>query len=429
MKVLIISCESWREDNNAGNVNTNLFENSDFEFANIYCSPGEPFNNLCKKYYQMTDRMMIDNIFRRKEIGEERYYNEWPKEISGKKDIKASSRFYKFFRRYNFSFFYLLRTIIWQLGKWNNKGFKEFIKSFEPDIIYAPCYGTKEMIDVVIAAKNVVNVPVVSYVWDDVYSLKQISFAPSYWIRRLLFRHTLKINQNIFDLMYTMTDEQKEELENELDIKLRVLKKGGNFDDACSRKVINNPVRIIYAGNLLYGRFDTLKKIVQALKKINKNEVKAKLYIYSGDVLLKKHYKYLHDGRSSEIKGCVSYDELKKIYKKMDVAIHVESFELKYRYLTRLSFSTKIIDCLESGCAILAIAWKKQAGYQYIKKNDIGICINDVADIKAILENMISDREVIEKYSACAIEYGRENHDARINRERFWDDLRSLIRK
>ena len=64
MKVLIISAEVWKNNTNGGNVLSNLFEGMDAEFAQIYCNPGIPQNFVCKKYYQMTDFMMINNLIK-----------------------------------------------------------------------------------------------------------------------------------------------------------------------------------------------------------------------------------------------------------------------------------------------------------------------------------------------------------------------------
>ena len=51
-RVLIISDESWRNEDNGGIGLTNLFGplTDEFEFAQIYCRPVKPNNDVCKKY-------------------------------------------------------------------------------------------------------------------------------------------------------------------------------------------------------------------------------------------------------------------------------------------------------------------------------------------------------------------------------------------
>ena len=69
MRVLIISEEVWQDGTNGGNVLSNIFSDTGYEFAQIYCSAGQPQNRLCKKYYQMTDSMMIKAMFRHMSVG------------------------------------------------------------------------------------------------------------------------------------------------------------------------------------------------------------------------------------------------------------------------------------------------------------------------------------------------------------------------
>ena len=55
MKILVLSYEVWNDKINGNNVTSNWFEGMEAEFANIYASPGEPYNNCCQKYYQITE--------------------------------------------------------------------------------------------------------------------------------------------------------------------------------------------------------------------------------------------------------------------------------------------------------------------------------------------------------------------------------------
>ena len=56
MKVLIISTEVWRNDQNGGNTLTWMFSGfpSDTEFAQVYCSEGNPDNTVCSNYYKLS---------------------------------------------------------------------------------------------------------------------------------------------------------------------------------------------------------------------------------------------------------------------------------------------------------------------------------------------------------------------------------------
>ena len=62
MRVLLITRECLRGDSNEGNVLINLFAGTGYELANIYCKPGLPDNDICTRYFQLTDKMALDNI-------------------------------------------------------------------------------------------------------------------------------------------------------------------------------------------------------------------------------------------------------------------------------------------------------------------------------------------------------------------------------
>ena len=79
-------------------------------------------------------------------------------------------------------------------------------------------------------------------------------------------------------------------------------------------------------------------KIADAIRELNKDDLKTDLEIYTKDVPTKKQNRLLNDGRSAIIKGAVSQEELREIYHQADVALHVESDDLKYRLATRFSF-------------------------------------------------------------------------------------------
>ena len=63
MKILVISNTPWSVDNSFGNSFSNIFEGiPDLKFANIYCRPGAPKNDLDMTYYQITEKSLIKNL-------------------------------------------------------------------------------------------------------------------------------------------------------------------------------------------------------------------------------------------------------------------------------------------------------------------------------------------------------------------------------
>ena len=129
--------------------------------------------------------------------------------------------------------------------------------------------------------------------------------------------------------------------------------------------------------------------------------------------------KLLNDGKNICIHKAVTTEELQKLYAESDIALHVESFSRKNRLETRLSFSTKIIDCLASGCAVMAIAWEEQTGLKYLKKNDAAVCITSPKEIEGTLRELVENQEKISLYARKAYNLAIANH----RREKVQDEL------
>lgn len=405
MKILIISMETWKNDTNGGNVLSNIFKGFKAEFAQIYCSTGYPDNNICKNYFQITDAMAIQNILHRTPMGREFYIGESDDNTSLSVDEKISN----IKKTGSFEFLRVAREIVWSLSNYKNSDLQKFVTDFNPDVIFAPCYGATYMLSITRYVFEITGKPIISYISDDFYSLRQCRFSPIFWINRFAVRRSVKKTWKSYSLIYTMTSEQLK-LMSKLGRPMKILCKSGKFDKNTANKGINKPIRFIYAGGLYLNRWKVLVALVNAMKMINQDGVKMILDIYTGTTLRKKAYSILNDGITSRVHSPISFKNLMEEYEKSDVALHVESFDIKNRLNVRMSFSTKIIDCLDSGCAVMAICDKKQGGFQYLKKNDAALCISRSKDIEPMLRSIVKNPEIIQEYRRKALECGKRNH-------------------
>lgn len=421
MKVLILSKEAWREDQNGGNVLSNIFSGFDAEFAQVYCTEAEPSNKVCKLYFQMTDRMMVNNILRWKAIGKIKEYEDYPKYTSPVKESFSGTK------RLNWIGVPLARELVWKLARWNNTSLKNFIKNFNPDVIFAPCYGTHYMIKLTKIAKKICDVPVISYISDDFYTNNQINYDPLFWINHFWMRWRVRQVFKLYDLVYTMTDEQKEQCERDLHANMKILRKSGLFEKSKEKTIVHDPIRFIYGGSLYINRWVTLSALAKAMREVNKDGVRMVLDIYTNYDITPEINSNLNDGITSKIHPAVSMKELNEIYANSDVALHVEGFDKKNAFGVRLSFSTKIVDCMDSGCAVMAICEEHQAGLAYLKRNDAAICLTNVNDIKPTLENILNNREILVEYQHKAFELGRKNHMEEDTRKMLENDFRTVM--
>ena len=400
MKILIVSYECWRDDTNGGNVLSNIFSGIDAEYAQIYCSGGEPSNTICKKYFQITDKM----IFKGKNIGREFQLSNDGEDVTANSAI-AKRKTITFGR----NFLSIMRGFFWNIAKWRNSKLEKFILDFQPDIIFAPCYGITHMLKLDRYVQKVAKKPMISYVSDDTYSLKRFSLSPLFWLNLFNIRRETRKTYPLYSLVYTMTNTQKEEYENYFNVPMKVLCKSGKFEKGTEKK-LDKPIKMIYAGGIYIGRWKVLAKIKKSLEVLNKDLKKAELHIFTANQLSKRQKNALHDGVNSYVHPSISFAELKRKYEESHIALHVESFGLKNRLTTRLSFSTKIMDCLESGCAVLAIGPKGQAGIEYLKENDGAICVFDSKEISKKLDDLINDDKMITEYGEKAMNLGMKNH-------------------
>ncbi|MBQ4562270.1 MAG: glycosyltransferase [Clostridia bacterium] len=403
MKILIISYESWREGNNGGNVLSNMFcAFPEADIAQIYCSGEPPQNSICRKYFQISDSMLMRGKKGRRL--EEKDYSAENTDLSEVTENNVKSKIPGFLKSASM----LAREMLWVFSDWKTKELEGFIKDFAPDIIFAPCYSFFHVSKLALYVKSIAGCPMISYISDDNYSIKQLKLYPSFFINRLITRKWIRRLFKECSLVYTMTELQKTEYEALLGRPMKVLCKSAEFEDRETE--IGDPVQIIYAGGLYLNRWKVLCKLVDALEAVNAEEIKAQLHIYSGSKLSEKAVKKLNNGRSSVMHAPVPFGELSKIYRSSDVAVHVESFDLKNRLITRLSFSTKIIDCMNSGCAVLAIGPEGQAGIAYLKDNDAAICVGDINSLPSVVQRLANDSDLIKEYSAKAIALGKRNH-------------------
>ena len=403
MKVLVLSKEVWRDDQNGGNVLSNIFSGLDAEFAQVYCSDGLPNNTLCRRYYQMTDAMMATRILKGAKPGRVLLFSDLP-------SFERSQQPYSGLKHMNLESVRLVRELGWRVAKWDEVGLREFVTGFAPDVIFAPCYGSHYMLRLTRTVWNWLQIPIISYISDDFYTNKQFRCSPVFWINHFLLRKHVREIFPLYQLVYTMTEEQMDQCERDFGANMRVLRKSGAFETERTKCEVGVPVRFVYAGGLYLNRWKTLLMLRDCLAQLNREGVVAVLDIYSGDDVKSTVKKKLDDGVNSAMHPLVSTEELRRIYGMSDIALHVESFDRKYAAATRMSFSTKIVDCLDSGCAVMAICSRDQAGFAYLKRNDAAICVAERGDLFETVKGIVENPDTLLVYQRKAFELGRRNH-------------------
>lgn len=436
LRVLLITRECLRADSNEGNVLLNLFGGQPVECANIYCKPGVPDNDLCAgRYFQLTDRMALENILHRTPMGcivaPEIAAQDSGDAAAGKSAVPAAEaenkKFYDFFRGHNWEIFHLARELLWQAADFKSGALQQFIKDFAPDIVFAPLCYSRFVLAVQRYAIRLAGVPAVTYIYDDLYSLRQLRFSPLFWLNRFALRSAIRKTLALHSFAYTMTQQQAQEYSRMLAVPMQVLRKCASVKPV--QPVPHEGVRLVYAGGIYYGRDDTLAAVADAVRILRAQGQDVRLDIYTASPLRRKTAPRLHDGDGCTVHPPVPAQQLRRIYAAADIALHVESFRKKNALVTRLSFSAKIVDCLSGGCAVLAVCPSLNAGWQYLRDEDAAVCVCDTAGVAAAVTSLVQDAALREQYRCKAAQVLQKNHEETAVRAGLLAQLTELAAK
>ena len=219
--------------------------------------------------------------------------------------------------------------------------------------------------------------------------------------------------------MFTITKTEADDTDKLFGTNSIVLTKGINYEGLkFEEKKVSNPIRMVYTGNLLIGRANSLVEISKALAKINRDKEIVVLDIYSPTILDDKTMKYLNSN-GCHFRGRVPKSEVDKIQKSADIVIFVESLEKEHRYDARLSFSTKLTDYFKNGKCIFAIGDKSIAPIIYLKENNCAVIANEYEEIENQLRKLIENPKIIQQYSRNSFECGKKNHNEKNIRNIF----------
>lgn len=424
MNVLLITDEVWNDKLYTGNVLTNWFDGMPVNLANLYLTSGTPDNPCCNRYFQITDNMMIESLLTKKTAGREFLLGK--EKFPVMKEFEDNSFFIEFLKLHPLESFRLIKDLLWTKGSINTEALNDFLQDFKPDIILSLRMASLKVLSVERLVWKLTKAPLVCFTGDDEYTLRQLRFSLIYWIRRFWIRRDLKKTSKYYERYYTLSKEQAELYKKRFGMDTKVLMKCKEIDGDFKPKEVHTPIKLIYAGRLYCNRYKTLSMIKDALEQINRNQVEMILEIYTKDKVNKRRKKQLSDGINSYLRPSVSEKELEGIYKDGDIALHVESFDLKMRLLTRFSFSTKIIDCLSSTCSVIAIGPKSNAGVKYLKERKAAICITNAENIEKILRKIASNKDGLIKYQKRAIKCVKKYHSKSAVQKELLNDFKKM---
>ena len=223
--------------------------------------------------------------------------------------------------------------------------------------------------------------------------------------------------------MLVISPKQKEEYDRLFGIDCGVLTKGIDFSQVqFEPKPLGDPIRMVYTGKLIIGRWKSLAKIAEALGEINRDRTRMVLDIYTTDTLTEEQKTALNRNGCA-VRGALALDQVQQVQKEADVLVFVESLEKKFRYTARLSFSTKITDYLKSGKCIFAAGDSQIAPIDYFARFDSAVTATTYEEIGQKLAVLAANPAMIEDYGRKAFDCGKKNHDKEQMRRKLYDAI------
>lgn len=425
LRILILANEAWNDYIFANGVLTNWFTGFNAEFAEIYLSPALPHNNICNRYFRVTDKQMLKS-FVGKKAGHTVKQDKTISKVTGM--YTGIYTYLKKISLYIHTPMMMINDFIWYFGRYNVKSLKSFIDDFNPDIVFSPRYGCVKLFRIERIISSMTSAPIIAFTGDNEIGYDVYSLSPLYWLRRYYTTVMFRNNSKIYSHYFMHSQLQADLYKNKYGIPTSTLYKCINSSIINHISYVNEPIVMLYAGRLYCNRWRTLAEIGKALKIINKDRVRIRLDIYTSDNITSEQKSSLSEENYIFVHPPVTSDELNKIYGRADIALHVESFDKKYIYLTKYSFSTKIIDLLSSGCAVMAICWEKQTGYQYLKANNAAFCISNYNDILKCLQNIVKNPYLVKEYAVKAQKCAFTNHNRNKVQDLLYNTFTSYLK-
>ena len=419
-KVLVVGVNPWI-DNTGINTLINFFESWDRDkLAHIYTRDKLPNTSICNTFFRVSEPKVLESILRRNVKTGER--------VENCSSLSENSDAEKLYKSKATAFKSLLREIVWKLGKWKTKELDAFLEELHPDVLFFPVYSNVYMCRLQNYIAKKLKKPVVLYSSDDNYSYKAVSKTPFSLLHRFWLRAQEKKLIKTADKVMVITPKQKEEYDKLFGIDSIVLTKGVDFSKyPFVEKPQNNPIKMVYTGKLIIGRWKSLAAIADTLEMINKNGKKIELDIYTTDELSEEQKQAL-SRNGCEVKGALTLLEVQAVQAEADILVFVESLEPKYKNAARLSFSTKITDYLKSGKCIFAIGGDDIAPIDYFKRYDSAITASTYDEIREKLWDLTEDFEKIALYGKKAYECGKAHHDKKNTEKLLLETLTEVVR-
>lgn len=423
-RLLVITRAPWLNDNGIGSTLSDFFGDfSDFEIASLCLREATTVSALSRKNFSISESQLIRGLIKREPVG--KITAEHSRSAAREKE---EADMYRFSKKFHSSLLAFVREWLWSTNVWKNERLDRFLGEVQPDIVFFPDFPCVYAHKVLRYIRRKTNAKVAIFHADDCYTLKQFSLSPFFWAYRFYLRRWVRKTVKAADLHYVISDLQKQDYDRCFGVCHQVLTKFADFSQPPALKDSTAlPLELVYTGNIGLNRWKSLAMIAGALKTINQDRVAAQLKIYTTNEISPKMRRALEAPGSVFLMGGLPPEEMDRVQTEADILVHAESLDLKNRLLVRLSFSTKIVDYLKRGRAILAVGPSEVASIRHLRDNDCAMIAGSQAEIVTQLGDVIAHPDKLKEYALRAYECGVKHHNRAEMLRMLHDDMTDIL--
>ena len=420
-KILIVMRNRWNDTLGGTDTVSNFFQGYDSEkMACIYIESKRPIAKCCRYHFQISEYSLIRKLFKwNTKTGFVTDMSTRGTEEIDDAIVEKENTTMNYVRGHRSFFYTFMREILWAFNGWKSKELKAFLHDYNPDVVWffgSPLILMNRLFRFI---QEETRVRSAIFLMDDAYTFLDRDKKPIRYLVKSWLRKSIKQVITNCSKVYVISPKMKKEYDDAFGIDSCFITKGIDFSHREYKPIdFKMPVRMVYMGQIIYGRIYSLISIAKSIERLNNNGIKIRLDIYTTNPVADNMKDSLLSSDGVRLVPPVPGNEVERTLSNYDVVVFVESFEPKTKDLARLSFSTKLTDYLGSGKCILAMGPDDIAPIEYLRDNDAAIIVSSEDELDDKLK-LLLDKDTLISYSKKAYQCARRNHDK--------EEIRSLI--
>lgn len=425
IKILVISHNPFSLTSNNGKTLEAIFKDYNKEnLSQLFFSEMIPDTSYCDNYFRITDKNVIKNtICRNRNYYTNSFSNTHP--LNNKDQVSKGQCLKEFVKNVPF-----IRDFLWILGRWKIIPLFDWVTYNKPACIFfvGGINGFSHRIARYLAKKY--NIPLVLYFTDD-YLINPISRNWSDSFQKMRMKRFYKKTIQQASLCFAIGDIMARTYQEYFGKSFYPIMNVVTLRDKLSPIEHEEYITISYFGGLhLYRWKEILKlgKIFSSIQEENPSLPRIDFNVYTSHC--SEENLKLFKEQNINYKGFVSNEKIVEEFSKADILLHVESSDLYYRSLTKLSVSTKIPEYLSTGRCVLGFGPKEVASMRLLDENQVGFVVSSDADeniIKDKLKELISSTSLREELANKAYIYACERFDPKKIRKDFMEKINKIV--